>query len=85
MQDSIISPDNNKPADSIEVESELIKGLSEQNGGKSILEAKDDREKTDQSLSSLSSAPNDDLKTSEITTQEEVILSFVSTHCLLCP
>ncbi|KAG6607297.1 hypothetical protein SDJN03_00639, partial [Cucurbita argyrosperma subsp. sororia] len=70
-QDSIISPDNNKPADSIEVESELIKGLSEQNGGKSILEAKDDREKTDQSLSSLSSAPNDDLETSEITTQEE--------------
>ncbi|XP_022998538.1 uncharacterized protein LOC111493143 isoform X2 [Cucurbita maxima] len=74
-QDSITSPDNNKPADSIEVESELINGFSEQNGGKSILEAKDDREKTDQNLSSLSSAPNDDLKISEITIQEEVAVN----------
>lgn len=71
--------DDNKPADSIEVESEFIKDLPEQNGENSNLDAKDNHEKTDQNLSSPNPTLNGDLKVSEIIVQEEVILAFIST------
>lgn len=71
--------DDNKPADSIKVENEFIKDLSAQ-GEKSNLDAKDEPVETDKNLSSPNSDLNVDLKISEITSQEEVILPLVSTY-----
>lgn len=68
--------DDSKPSDSVEVENELIKDLSEQKGEKSNFEARDERKKTYQNLSSPNSQVNGDLKISEITVQQMVILSF---------
>lgn len=74
--------EGNKPADSVKGENEFIKDLSEQ-GEKPNLDAKDEPVKTDQNLSSPNSELNVDLKISEITIQEEVILPLVSTFYYL--
>lgn len=77
--------DDHKPADAIEIKSELIKDLSEQNGEKSNLDPMDDLEKTDQNLSSTNPALDADLKISEVIVQgDQVILPFVSTYFLSC-
>ena len=78
-----MAKDDNKPADSIEVENEFIKDLSEQKGEKSNLDAKHELEKTNQNLSSPYSELNVDVKIADITVQEEVILPFVSRYYYL--